>query len=277
MFYPVLANDTPVVRYTNGAAGATTSATPLNDALYASVTTNMTKLPYTTAQLASGNVEARFISGCIRVRYSGKESNRAGTLILLETPDHEDIFPLSFNDINQYEATTTTRPTGEGEWSQINWSGPVKTGELEYRNTPTASGVTVFPAGTWSPHSPIVIAIAGGDATIAQQFNFEAWVNVEYIGKIAVGKTPGDADVVGFGKTQQAIKNIAATEALSPDIGTKVLTAVNKAVNFAGSQEGKMLFNNVVNTIRGSRSGSGSYANYRSTGIYNKWAGHAYH
>jgi len=254
LFYPALANDAVCVRATTGGANAAVSTTPLNNALYPTANNAISKLPYSTAQLTAGVIEARFISGCIRVRYSGKESTRAGSLTLLETPDHEDIYPLSYADINQYEAATTTRPTGEGEWAQINWSGPAKSAELNYTNFPVASGTLNTVTGVYTPAAPIVIFIGGGDSTIPQTYDYEAWVNIEYIGKVAVGKTPGDIDAVGFGKVQQAVKNIVSTEPLMPGIADKVMSAVEKAVGFTQSQAGQSIINTISRSISRGRS-----------------------
>lgn len=261
-FYPVIANDTPVVRYTTGGLAAGVSQNSNFNGggfLAASTTTNMTKLPYTTAQLAADQVEGRFISGCIRVRYNGSENNRQGQITMLEAPDHEDLYVQTFSTIKQYEASTTTRPGGEGEWSQINWSGPAKSSEINYAVTPSVTGTNV----------PIIILMehvngGGVGATYEQTYDFEAWVNVEYVGRVTVGKTNVEIDPLGFAKIQQTVKAIAATQPIDPSATTRILEGANRLLN---SNVGRSFMNTAQRAITGLLGPKGN------TNAYNPYVG----
>jgi len=261
MLIPAIANDATMVKSTQASiTGNATNSSAFNNATaYNTNNVNMTKLPYSTAELASGQVEGRFISGCIRVRIVSQESNRAGTMTLLETPDHEDLLPQSLNDINQYEASTTQRPNGEGNWTQINWSGPAKTGEVTYTTAPTVTNG----AGVMMIHFQSGLPAATG----AQVYEYECWVNVEYVGKITVGKTNVEIDAQGFGSIQQAVKKVSATQPLNPSLGNKILSSIKAAAghvkSWAQSPSGTKTLRTIGNVARVIASrGPYNYSNY---------------
>lgn len=241
MFIPSIANDATMIKATTGGDGTTTgnaiSTSLFSDtARYPVNNVLMSKLPYTTAQLGADQIEGRLVSACIRVRYMGREDERSGAITLLETPDHEDILGQSYNQIQQYEAATTERPTGEGAWSQINWSGPAKSTEVNYTTLPTVSG----------GNAPMIIHLQAGTTTNQRRdYEYECWVNVEYVGRVAVGKTLVEVDPAGFAAVQQKVKAFAATSALNPANGRGIMQGISniidKAKSYMSSDSGKSL------------------------------------
>ena len=222
---PAIANDIGCVIHTTGGVQAATSTTAFNNAtLYPQASPVMSKLPYSAAQLLSTDVEGRFISGCIRIRYTGKESTRAGTITAIETPDHEDIYPMNLATVDQYENARKVRPSGEGEWTTVCWSGPARTSELEYVNRPDQI-----------PNTHVLgLIIQGGDANVAQVYDYECWINAEYIGRITTGKTKVEIDQQGVGKALEVVKTEAGQGALGPEVMNKV---INKITNIMGSKD----------------------------------------
>jgi len=227
---PTIAGDYAAVSYSTGGTASITD--PFSSANYAGATQTMPKLPYSTAELASGTVQGRFVSGCVRVRYAGSEDVRSGLITMLEDPDHLSLIAQNPGGLATFEGATRERPNGDGKWSQINWSGPAKTEEVEYVTTPAQTAVN------W----PIVIAVSGtNDASGvgAAIYEFEAWINCEYIGRDVVGKTDNINDAAGFDKVLSATKSVANTaqQALNPGatgVVSQVLNAHGGETTMAG-------------------------------------------
>jgi len=149
------------------------------------------------------------VSGCVRVRYAGAEDLRAGIVSLFEDPDHLAVDTVYSTDtIGTFDSCGKERVSGEGNWHQINWSGPAKQAEQEYVSTSAYSTAC------------IVIAINGTVAAAglgAAPFEWEVWQNLEFLGRDVVGKTNnmldpnGASHVIGAAKAAQS-----GSEPLSP-------------------------------------------------------------
>jgi len=145
-------------------------------------------------------------------------NSRAGLITTIEHPDHGSLYGISANDIAQFENAYRERPSGDGLWTQVNWSGPVSPSEVEYVNL-----ANVITSGT-----PIAITISGNAATAS--YEYEAWINVEYIGKDTVGKSINHVDEQGYGNTLQVIKSVAGTKSLTPEAAPSVFEKFGNAV-----------------------------------------------
>jgi len=220
LFRPSLVSDQAAVTMT-GSASVGNAATSFS-AFTNIVTDFFTKLPYTTAQLATNQeVAGRLVSACLRVRYAGTEASRAGLITTLEHPDHASIANFSINEIGQFESAYRERPNPDGQWAQVNWSGPVQPREVEYLNEVNASGV--------STNTPVMGIGINGTAAAAS-YEYEAWINVEYIGKITTGKSLNKVDEQGYGNVLQCVKSIAGTKSLSPEATESVISRFGNAV-----------------------------------------------
>jgi len=197
---PVLVNDNNNITFT-GSTSTGTISTAFN--AFGNVNpVGMTKIPYTTTQITGGGVEGRLVSACVRVRYSGSEDQRSGVVSLFEDPDHLGVAGQSATTISTFDSCGKERVSGEGNWHQINWSGPAKQAEMEYVQTAT--------------YAPVVIVIAingtntGAGAPGPAPFEWEVWENLEFLGRDVVGKTNNKLDpsgtmhVVGSAKNAQS-------------------------------------------------------------------------
>lgn len=218
---PIIVNDQASLLFT-GSASVGNAGTALGSFTNLG-TDNFSKLPFTTAQLIT-NAEAagRVVSACLRVRYAGTESSRAGIISTCEHPDHNNLQGLSSNEINQFESSYRERPSGDGQWAQVNWSGPCQPQEAEYLSTANVSNLLA--SGT----SVMSICINGGAASAS--YEYEAWINVEYIGRITQGRTTNKCDEQGYGNVLECIKTVAGTKALNPDAAPSVLNRFGNAV-----------------------------------------------
>lgn len=179
---------------------------------------NNVKNPYSAAQVFTNKlVAARLVSQCIRIRYAGVESSRNGIVTTIESPDHEAINSLTPDQINLFEQAERYRPSGEGEWCTVSWSGPVAPVETQYQN---ATSLALNGAACMG------ILVQG---IASDLYEYEIWQNLEYIGSAAIGKTLSHVDEQGYGKVVQVIKGHAATQSLKPEdkksIWDKVKTA----------------------------------------------------
>nr|ALE29704.1 putative capsid protein [Lake Sarah-associated circular virus-29] len=206
LFTPSLGNDNAIVRFTT-AANTAVGTEALNNAVYTASNSSISagKLPYSTAQIASGNIDARIVSAMIRVRFAGAEDNRSGIVTLLEDPDHNSLFTQTPAQVASFEGATRERPNGDGAWSQICWSGPCKQTEVEYVNTATQTTQT-----------DIMAILINGTTNSAgapgpQPFEYEAWINCEYIGRDAIGKTDNQNDQMGMDAVTSIFKKFAGT------------------------------------------------------------------
>jgi len=222
MWRPTLASDVTCVTYTNGGPPTTTlnGGTPFNDGNWQVTNAPMVKLPYTASQFTAQTVEGRLVSGCVRVRYTGTETARGGSISLFEDPDHLSVATQSINGINTFDSCGKERPRGDGTWSQINWSGPAKQKETEYVIDDGQVGAGFPIVGAFAPPC-VIIAINQADAHAAgastnqtQVYEFEVWQNMEYIGRDVPGKTNNEFDQQGSGAVWSAGK-IASSQQYS--------------------------------------------------------------
>jgi len=202
MWHPMLSqtNTTAVTTTTSASVGGTGTAFSAFTNLQ---TLAFTKIPYNDAQLTGGNVQGRLVSGCIKVRYSGSEDTRSGIVSLFEDPDHLSVTAQTATSISSFESCGKERVSGDGEWHSVNWSGPAKQNEQEYVGSATYTGnpcVVIAINGTLNG------AGAGGPAP----FEFEAWENLEYIGRDVVGKTDNQLAEEWTKKIGAAAKSIAS-------------------------------------------------------------------
>jgi len=220
LWRPTFANDQTCVTTTT----ANSDWIPAN---VLSTTTNkqniiMTTLPYTSAQCTSPNLDQRFVSGCIRIRYTGTEDTRGGVISLLEEPDHNDVNAQTGNALLSYENCQRVRPSGDGEWATVNWSGPVRQSEVDY--------------GTTTNLNFMFAIIIKAPTVTAQTYEFECWQNIEYIGSIPTGKTDSHVDPTGLSKVLTGLKAVSSTQPVgSTESKTSVMDKIAEGTDIARS------------------------------------------
>jgi len=220
LFRPIMVNDQIALTF-SGSASVGNASTAFS--AYTNIASdNFSKLPFTTAQLVTNKeVAGRVVSACLRVRYAGTEASRAGLITTIEHPDHQNISGLSINDIGQFESAYRERPNPDGQWAQVNWSGPTQPREIEYVNDANASDSTIATS---------VLAIGVNGTAVNASYEYEAWINVEYIGKITTGKTLNKVDEQGYGNVLQSVKSVAGTKSLTPDASETVFSRLGNAM-----------------------------------------------
>lgn len=207
------ANDGTCLQHTQ-VTSVGTAGTLLN-AFTAINSSTISKLPYSTADFTAGNVEARLVSMGLRVMYMGREDARNGKIASVEAPDHEDLQALSASSIAGFECQSRQRPP-EG-WVYVNYSGPVKPSDIEFVSTPNVLG-----------DQYILNHIIEG--TAGDIYDYEFFVNFEYIGRSAVGKTQNHTDTQGYNKVQQVVKTVASEKPVEPSQAPGIVNQVVKAI-----------------------------------------------
>lgn len=126
-----------------------------------------------------GAVEWRPVSLGIRVRYSGTELNRGGTIFLIEEPDHQEFIAEDTTTISKFKNCLRVPVTRS--WATVNWI-PKRSTELEYTGQMYYSG----PSGGVSKYG-LLILFTG---TPGNTFDFEVCMNYEAIGYSVPSRTP---------------------------------------------------------------------------------------
>lgn len=218
VFQPALVNDLSALSFT-GSSSVGTASTSL--AGFTNVSTaSFSKIPFSSAQVVTTSaVAGRVVSACLRVRYAGTEASRSGLISGCEHPDHNNLALYSSNEINTFESTYRERPSGDGAWFCVNWSGPSNPGEVEYANLQNYCGTGI---------APLAICING--AAAAASYEYEAWINLEYIGKDTIGKTNNQVDEQGYGNVLQAVKSAAGTKPLTVEAGPSIIEKFGNAI-----------------------------------------------
>lgn len=223
LFKPgILVSDSPGLPIQfSGATGTATTTTAFSDANagvwfgaaggFAGVISpnlNMANLPFTNSDITSGStsLDGRYVSGCIRCRYTGTEDGRNGTVTTFEEPNHQSIMGMTITSVKSHNSAHSMRPKIDGSWHQLNWSGPVTQSECEFFSQATIYGpLGATPGETGRAVGCICIEGKAGDT-----YEFECWANIEYSGAKATAKTPSEADPQGLGKviqTSHAMQN----------------------------------------------------------------------
>ncbi len=229
---PTVANDSIAVCYTTSAYAQAMAAQPPSDTGVLSGSANcpaialMSNLPYKTTDITSttfgSKVEARIVSSCLRVQYTGTELNRSGMVYAYSDPDGDNCIGnahlssaagsgYTIDTLSQKEATEIFPVTKK--FVQV-LALPPNSICLDFTNQnatatrqvyPFSSGDNItFNSNSFGAHS-VLIMITG---VPGQSIYFEAVTHVEYEGSGVTQSllTESQADVVGL----DAVQNILA-------------------------------------------------------------------
>lgn len=179
-------------------AGTAITQTPAAGA----VVNAMSNSPYQSGVIGGGaaNTQFRLVSACLRVRYRGTTMDRGGSIVAVTHPDHLSLNTYTEAQLLAFDGAIRY-PVTEKEWIEVVYNGPVNPNETEYVFDPARDSAT-GPA-----YNACMMAIWISSATAAAQFDVEAWMNFEFIGAIARGKTENLIDPVGA-----AVVSTAMTE-----------------------------------------------------------------
>lgn len=204
---PTLANDTLVVTHTQGTSVGT-SNTSIN-AFTNLINLFMLKIPFSSADIAGRFIQGRIVSCGLRVRYIGRSDALNGLIRSIEEPDHSTLAPLTPNEIYSYDQTSVQRPS-ESEWTSVNYSGPTTPNDVEFANVQ-------YPLGNVPFMAHIIAGLAG------DEYAWEIYENIEYIGKLATSKTLNGTDPRGYAKVSQVIKGASSDGPITPQKGATLI------------------------------------------------------
>jgi len=225
---PCSANNAPALAFTQ-APSVFGTGTPVDAAIVGNQTQFLAGLPYTIAQVGT-TVQSRVVSMGLRIRYSGAEGTRSGTIIAYEDQDHQGLgspggTSTNYNSIQLNTSAMASRPSGDGSWdATVCSSGPCTPVELEFTNPgayPHSITQTINAAGY------LLIMVNG---VAGQTYDFECFEHIEYIGTNVAAKTPSNADTDQYGKIIQASKEIANVKPLTPSSGPGLFERFSKKV-----------------------------------------------
>lgn len=185
--------------------------------------TSFAQSDYATADIG-GTYELaqyRIVSGCLKIRYTGRDDAMGGTMTWLEQPDHATLEGVSQANLRANNASVMTKVSRE--WQQLNYSGPATPGETEYGAL--ASNQTNFFIGC---------LIANAVSSESLSFDWELHVNVEWIGQIVTGRTPTHSDANGLSVIQSAIKEATNENPFMPsEIGSVIQKVGKNLIDYA--------------------------------------------
>jgi len=188
-----------------------------------------------SAALQSGQM--RLVGGGIRIRYSGNELYRGGSIIAYRQQGNINI-PTGSSTSNLLDSPLSARAPVNRSWHQVNYL-PDETLWLEYKSFGTTYDVTETGASHYSLLLAVTAPIASASAT-QQTFDWEASCFYELIGS-NLTLTPSHSDPVGVGAIRAA-------------------TSQSTLMTTSPAVEEKSILNQIMNTAWESVSGLASFA-----------------
>jgi hypothetical protein len=129
---------------------------------------------FASIQLQDGEVNTRLVSTGLRARYTGTNLNMGGVYTGLEEPDHRSLLGKGLSEVRAYDKAFSS-PV-DRNWFEVTYQ-PVTSEEYNFHNSSFANA---------SGEHFMVICVTG---TPGNTFDLEAWINVEYTGPQARGKS----------------------------------------------------------------------------------------
>lgn len=193
------------------------------------VNTGSPNSPFLSADISSQGVEVRFVSCGIRVRYTGTELNKGGTIRCLEEPDHQTLEAHGMNDLASYDQARAV-PVDK-DWVAVTFQH-IRAEEFQYLSTPNlqSPGVPIMGIGIQTP-------VAGST------FDFEMTTNFEAIGANVRNKTSSHADIGLTTKIVTAASKlgtkaydmISRNPAAAAQIALNLVTKIKPMLNWSGA------------------------------------------
>jgi len=236
-YSPNTTNDgTAITASTSTSVG--TAATALS-AFTNSQTASLSKLMFAVADVVTNKtVAARIVAGGIKIRYSGTEANRNGTMTALEEPNHNSTLALTGAQIRSFINSFVERPDPLGSFYSVNYSGPVTALETQFQNSSAPLGL------------PISIFI---DGLAGDKYEYEVYQHVEYVGQNVPGVSASHADPIAYAKIIDATKAVTVSEPLSdknaPSTFKRILESVGTTVKSVLKSHGPDVIGMISNAL----------------------------
>lgn len=225
VFFPCLANNSTMCRYTNGAARVTPDTLLIDTGTVGVSSIGTANLPYTTAQLndngsagAIPDVSGRMISFGVTAQYIGTELNRGGLTYCFTDPAHENLVGKTVSEILARAETEVSVPSSNRDKCSMQISA-ISASELEYPDLPNASSAitanieAIYPFSGSNEASSVTTNIGASPMVFiftnptsgTQTFHIEVCVHAEYVGVLCEGKTtPNSIDELGLARVMSA-------------------------------------------------------------------------
>ncbi len=150
--------------------------------------------PFASTQVGNntsgiGQIGWRVVSQALYVKYAGTELNKGGDMILIEEPQHGDLFQYSYNTALGLDGAKRVKVSDN--WQHVCW---VPT------NTTASGGTADDTAWSYIPNAPgrRNIGVFVNSAGASQPFDFEVYSQVEFIGSVCRSPSISFNDPIGF-------------------------------------------------------------------------------
>jgi len=183
--------------YTNTAADASTI---INAGTAVSYTSNS---PYVSTAYSLVGVQYRVVSAGLRIRYTGPELYRGGRLIGLHHPTHSTLEGSQYATLAAYKESAQMSVERD-RWTTLLYR-PVEKQDIDFHTSFNA--VT---AGNQAAYMAFICVAPDTSGANPVAFEWEAFVNFEFLGSAVTNKTPSHVDTVGHGAVN-AVTNMAKT------------------------------------------------------------------
>lgn len=217
-FNPTSANDAACIRATSATSVGTTAT--ILGSFTNTVDTMIPTLPYPSVSFGNTEgVQARVVAAGIRIRYSGTEASRQGTLFSMEEQDHQSLILSTWSNNSSMVNVTCKRPSGAGDWdSTVCLSGPVVPNDLDFQSVVFPTTVTQSVVGAY-----LAIQVQG---LAADLYQYECFEHIEYVGRQVPTKTISHSDQQAYAAISATVKTNSAQQSLEPEAGPGILSQV---------------------------------------------------
>lgn len=151
-----------------------------------SVANAMTNALFSSANLSATTLQYRTVACGMRLRYTGTELNRAGTVYSIIEPDHRPLGTANLVTLQSYDQCSN-EPFSR-EWHEVVYTGPIYPDEITYAPSTTYAENQI---------NNIMALFITCPAATALTFDWEVFGHYEYVGPLARGGTGGISDPVG--------------------------------------------------------------------------------
>jgi len=184
------ATNSPVVYTTAVYNGSTVPITLIAGPPAQTVLANSNS-PYTKAQFGKTGLlnQYRLVSAGIRVAYVGKLQDQNGTMVMLQSPNHESVGGLTEDGLLAFSDQCEKEFVTSKKWTSILYH-PVDPDDLEW----------TVPTDAPNTGDAFMTCLVSGDVGTAMAF--ECYALFEIVGPKARHTVPAAADVTGFSAVQ---------------------------------------------------------------------------
>lgn len=140
----------------------------------------------------------RVVGAGLRIKYSGTELNRGGSVVAFHDPDHESVVNRSFADIRGEDLARQMGPNSNNDWMHITW-GIADNVDVDF--IPNNATLNALPNTVDQGCFPMGIVVESPPGAPGL-FDYEVVVGLEISGRNVRGKRLSNADAVGFQAAQ---------------------------------------------------------------------------